>query len=512
MLKMLLVDDEVMIREGLSTTIDWEQHEIKVIGAAANGIEALALIEKEKPDVVVTDVMMPEMNGLALAEYIVDTYPEIDIIMFSGFDEFEYARQGIRLGVKDYLLKPIDIDELIQLLIDIKKSKNILEHSKEKDSFQLALFPYLFKDRSAKKENEGNVVTDEYFYRVVVCEIFDFNHYRKHSPYNSNIKDKEQWEEQLVHLIRPDLDGFLTVFTHENELVTVLIDADEQKLSTSFLQKFFEKINRNIKTNFFLSSVRKNRENLYEMKEEALAVRESSTGLEPQFRTSEHYKMIDETGITYAKAAERDLKKAVIQQQREDIKDIVCSVFSKWREEQQSLKNMLRMSRELEFLVKNNILETMPNQASTNFLLLLQEEIDLRIYNSLESIQDLLIEDFNNLSESINKENNYNWIIKQVLQFIQTNYQLDIQARKIAEEHFITPNYFSMLFKQETGMSFSDYLNTVRVNKASSLLIETSNRVFEIAEFVGYREYKYFVKVFKKYKGVTPTHFRNMHG
>src|SRR5699024_9732315 len=107
-------------------------------------------------------------------------------------------------------------------------------------------------------------------------------------------------------------------------------------------------------------------------------------------------------------------------------------------------------------------------------------------------------------------KNDHHWIIESAKSYIESNFQQDIKASDVAEEHLITPNYFSMLFKRKTGYSYSEYLNMIRINKASELLIKESNRVYEIAEYVGYKEYKYFAHIFKKQLGITPTEYRRM--
>ncbi|SFF88497.1 Response regulator receiver domain-containing protein [Planifilum fulgidum] len=115
-LKMIIVDDEPVICKGLRLTIPWHELGVRVVGEAHNGKQALRLAEKHDVDLVLTDVKMPEMDGLALAEALRRERPQVRIVMISGYDEFEYARQALRLGVEDYLLKPVDIDELWQLV------------------------------------------------------------------------------------------------------------------------------------------------------------------------------------------------------------------------------------------------------------------------------------------------------------------------------------------------------------------------------------------------------------
>jgi len=254
-ISMLIVDDEPIISQGLRYTIPWETYGVDVIGEAADGKEALEIIAQQPVDLVLTDVRMPEMDGIELAKTIQAEFPVTRVIIISGYEEFEYAREALRYGVRDYLLKPVDID---QLLDTVQKMKEEIVREKE----------------SSVQEEQNN------------------------------------W--------------------------------------TAFLQK------------------------------------------------------------------ENEEKKS--------------------------------------------------------------------------------------------------WVIEKAKEYILAHFQGDLKASEVANELHITPNYFSMIFKKEMGKSFNEYLNDIRIEKAKYLLMDTSDRVFEIATEVGYKEYKYFVQVFRKKTGMTPTDYRDYIG
>ncbi|MEY8752340.1 response regulator transcription factor [Alkalicoccobacillus gibsonii] len=333
--KMLIVDDEPVICQGLKETIDWQSIGVEVIGTAFNGKKALEVLNRDKVDLILTDISMPEMDGLQLAEHVVSNYPDIKMIIISGYDEFEYARKAIRIGVEDYLLKPVNVDELLNLVK--KVATTILENQ------EISSYP---------KEAGG-------------------------------------------------------------QLIAALLKQDEKEIKS---------------------------------------------------------------GITYT-----------------------CSVLEKY-----SPQKALPLYQKLVLTLKQQLQDRLPNKSFD------QVELNLFENKELRSLKHDFETDVLNLFNQLKDSEGVHWIIENIKRYIDKNYQQDLRASDVAEQHYISPNYFSMLFKQETGRSFSEYLNGLRINKASKLLLETSNKVFEIAEYVGYKEYKYFVQVFKKQVGVTPTEYRRL--
>ncbi len=202
-----------------------------------------------------------------------------------------------------------------------------------------------------------------------------------------------------------------------------------------------------------------------------------------------------------------DLADAVFQQNKAVAERIMDRLFTDFKEQLLTLQQIKKQCLILLESIRERGQESMFEQLEFQ----LKEETDLLIFNSISALQDLFLKDLDNVIDYMQRSDDSHWIIQQAKQYIEKNYQKDIKAVEVAESHYITPNYFSMLFKQETGYNYSEYLNTIRINKAKELLSDTSNKVFEIAEYVGYREYKYFVQVFKNYVGITPTQFRKLH-
>jgi len=135
--KVLIADDERVIREGMATLIDWNQHEFEVCGLAANGLEALDMIAKTRPDLMLVDIQMPQLSGLLLIEKAKVIAPDLEFIIITGYDEFDFARQAINLGVRDYLLKPIKEHRLLESVERIRKEMDRQRRSKEQYDFAI---------------------------------------------------------------------------------------------------------------------------------------------------------------------------------------------------------------------------------------------------------------------------------------------------------------------------------------------------------------------------------------
>ncbi len=197
----------------------------------------------------------------------------------------------------------------------------------------------------------------------------------------------------------------------------------------------------------------------------------------------------------------------VLQQESDGLEDEVQQLLDSFIRQGLTLEEIASTLKDIELSIINKGQTKVFEKATLFFT----QAIDTRIYNNYSVLKAMFIEDLKELMTCLERTNQHHWIILQVKKFIEDNYQRDIKAAEVAGAHYITPNYFSMLFKQETGYSYSEYLNTIRINKAKQLLAETSNKVFVIAEYVGYRDYKYFVQVFKNNEGVTPTQYRKFH-
>ncbi|WP_035346960.1 response regulator [Alkalihalobacillus hemicellulosilyticus] len=513
MIKMLIVDDEPIICQGLATTIEWDTLGIDLIGMAHDGQEALPFLERGV-DLILTDVCMEEMDGLELSKYVCEHFPSTKIVMISGYDEFQYARQAIRLGVEDYLLKPVNIDELVDLTTKLKQEiieKQRLTQAEQPKRISEYVMHQLFNTPfSSSVAEKKQLLTSPY--RLMITECVDYH-------YLLEVLSKDELD-QFKHDFRVSLDEMLTEFEvehvtfsgHENEWVTVCYCHDEHLLDLSQFQQLCDKLQKKLAhpIRFGISNLEMELSNVlrvYEQVSDLLTEGRSENTL----LFSVQIQRSKKKELSYPKEAEAQLRQVIMAGDDSLLQETVDQLFLMWQEQGVILEQVLYTCREMELMLKSRIKELTSSSKMAQVTFHLQERVDLQIVNSMSAMKRLFIGDLRCLLQCITHHEGENWMMVQIQDYINKHFQLDLKASDIAEKHFITPNYFSVLFKQETGKSFSEYVNSLRIRKASELLSETSNKVFEIAEYVGYKEYKYFVQVFKKHVGVTPTQFRRMH-
>lgn len=510
-IKMLIVDDEPVICKGLTTTIPWSDIGVEVVGSACNGKDALSFMYKESIDLVLTDVYMPEMDGLELSKHISKDFPKSKIIVMSGYDEFEYARQALRLGVEDYLLKPVDVNDLIELVKQLRQ--RIIEQKRDEKNLKQELISkqilhYLFGSPISPEDmiKSENMISS---YRILISELPDYYLLKDAYTKKELTALKEEWKHQIEQAFSKFKLDSISIFGHENELITIQYNSDESKLNDQCMINVYKSIGklgdhliRGVVSSHqqILSTIPKLRKEICTNLQDSRVVDERINFIE-----NDNQKKVE---AIYPKKIEVQLQEAILKQDQALISYLLKDMFKSFEKERLTLLQVLNISRKLESVLKNQLQNQYYGSHLDEIHFILHKDVDLKIYNSHQAIKHLLMIDISYLTESLDTKNNNHWIIESAKKYIQKNYQKDIKASDVADQHLITPNYFSMLFKQETGYSYSEYLNILRIKKASELLVNESNKVYEIAEYVGYKEYKYFAHIFKIHLGMTPTQYR----
>ncbi|AST97996.1 response regulator transcription factor [Shouchella clausii] len=503
-IRMLIVDDEPVICQGLVQTIPWESLGVEVVDTAFNGKQALQKLEQQPVDLILTDISMPEMDGLALAEYIVHEKPETKMIIISGYDKFDYARQALRLGIEDYLLKPVDVDELMELvkqvtqkIVDDKKLKSSQAH----DWIRHVLFHIPLSEQIDVKQTQSCGM-----FRLLISEVSGYAHLFKAVP----TEESKQIQDKVRHVVEKTCEAYgvkqISLIGYENELLTVVFSDHSDMLSDFWLHEVWEEVLK---------------QSPYPIQTVASSIGESlSTSYQQALR------LLDDLrghGIgLYTKGIECDqeafdldktehrLLETVLQHDESKLAECIRHVVSELMAKGYSLRYIVEVCQGLEIRIKQALQKRLPNRSFDSIELRLHGKLDLRYYNTSSAIEELFLRDLVDFLGELKEDEQNNWMIEKIKHYIHKHYQQDLRAAEVAERHFITPNYFSMLFKKETGQSFSEYVNRLRIEKSAELLLTTSNKVFEIAEYVGYKEYKYFVQVFKKQVGLTPTQYRRL--
>lgn len=499
-MRIIIVEDEVVIREGLANMINGSTHH-KVIGICKNGIEGLDLICSMKPDCVITDIRMHGMGGLEMLSRLKKQGRMPYSIIISGYSEFEYAREGIALGVEDYLLKPISIDELETVLKKVEKK--ILEESSAFESqSESYIRDYLFGTNLEKEETTDKLT------KLFPQEKGNFGIF---VGYYRNILPQIDFVERLIRNIKRRFPDYTYQDVTEGRMCLriLVVQAKEEEL-LEFTRAFDEIVVGDWSVNKYeipwakivCSSVE-------EWKTAFAAVQKTmarclSCGCQRLLSAEDSVGAAKE--LIYPVQLEKKLLMALSAGNKKETKERT----------EEFLEFIIQREYEIED-IRRAILRLMSQMMDT------AGEINQKAYETLRSedcmnriltaytrteVEGILFEMGNAICEREKKEGISNYTINRTVEYIRIHYKEGITLEETAEALGITPEYLSMLFKREMGMNFSVFLKEFRISHAKRLLKGTDMKIYEVAEACGYNNSNYFTKVFKEVTGISPADYR----
>ena len=536
MLKVFLVEDEVVMRNGIKNNIPWEQEGFEFVGEASDGELAYPLIKKEKPDILITDIRMPFMDGLELSRLVKKELPQIKIIILSGYNEFDYAKTAISIGVTDYLLKPISSAKLLEA---VKKVGDMIE--KEQDNARLI--------KRYEKEMEENILQE------------------KHKLWGALASNRLSTIELLEKGQRLGID--FTASAYQVFLFKLMQEGDSTGCSEE-LNRASEKVNdlagswervlsfdRSPEGWAFLikgESEEEVQSTYLETRKELLELVEGYPKIEYFGGIGNVVHRIGDIQTSYKEAARAfssrffldanqiaDSAEMVKVQMEQDGKIDVSKMLSKKREHE-LVERFLKNGTTEE--VDSFLDELFQNIGEQNCKSLLYRQyvvmdlffcasdflgnLEMDIENLPEECRDInqiveMAEDAENLRYQIgnlftetmqlrdsHSKKKYSKLLEDAKAFIDENYKHDeMSLNTVAAQVNISPSYFSTIFSSEMGQTFVEYLTHVRLEKAKELLMCSNMRTAEIGYEVGYKDSHYFSYIFKKVVGCSPKEYRN---
>ena len=531
----ILVDDEEEVRKSIIKQIDWESAGFQVVGDAENGEDALEKIEVLEPDVVLTDIRMPYMDGLTLAEKIRQRYPSTKVVIFSGYDDFEYAQKAIKLNVTEYILKPVNVEELTSILKRIKS--NLDEEIEEK------------RNVSRLRENYRKslpIIREQFFNDMVHRRLADDLIESKIREYDIPITGARKWIIAAIDVEKSDDRSKKTLSLHEEEeLIPIsVMQIVREKLKSYCRFSLFQSTaeagmvviaaldDDNTTTGLIdvLGDICKETKRILEVPV-TIGIGHSVTGLSKiagSYQSAVEalgYKAVVGSGITIYINDMEPVGSGKLEFDNSDESDFISAV--KFGPDEKIEAVMVRISGKLEsarvhyrqqqvyvFGVLNTVIQ-MIQQYDLNLEEILGGELEyLSVIDKLQKREEFgewLLKTARKMNQAINQERDMTTrqVIQQAKQYIMDNYQNpDLSVEMICRHLHMSPAYFSTMFKKETGQAYIAYLTEIRLNKAVELLNKTDDKTYVIASKVGYQEQNYFSYVFKKKFGVSPTKFR----
>ena len=536
MLKVFLAEDEFVIRNGIRNNINWEANGYEYVGDASDGELAWPKIQSLKPDIVITDIRMPFMDGLELSRLIRRELPQTEIIVLTGHEEFDYARQAVNLGVAKYLLKPINAKDLLKELEDLSgKIEEKRRDEKFRRQYQLDMQEKEQGDRREffnalvrGTETVSNLLEQAealsidlsaVWYNIILFKARSVRHAPNEfsrSVVEIGEKMSSLQEEDPEHIMIFDrvLEGKAVLVRAESE--EELKNAQERFISalTVFLQRFpnvryFGGIGRRVMR---LSEMSVS----YERANHALAHLYLYSGSmfldsEAMERTQAKGENADDLNLSDLRPQQVDRKRIrefLMQGEKDEAVYFVDEFFSDLSE------NVLKSAIFRNFIVLDAwfaVLEMFDEAYGRHGELGNLKEPgpeDMRNADTCKAYIVRLLTDALEIRENRAK-NKYNETVREAVLYIQQHYMdAELSLNDLASRVNVSPNHLSTLFSQQTGKTFIRYLTDLRMEKAKVLLKTTSDKTSVVAMNVGYQDSHYFSYLFRKMVGMPPTQFR----
>ncbi|MFB9329197.1 response regulator [Paenibacillus aurantiacus] len=538
MLKLLIAEDEELTRDGLLSLIDWESLGVRVSGVAANGLEALRLLETEPADLLLTDIRMPLVDGLQLIGQIRERGLDTECVLLSGYSDFQYAQRAMRLGVTEFLVKPCSPDEIKRVFRDIaaKRSEERrlseevrglehqlhvnLPHAQTQLYRQWLSGPALLaENRREQHRHAGMPIAFEHVIVVALrldgraLENLNYSHADTHllGVAASNIM-QETLEQGLLQPVEVVMEnGALIAITNG------LFEWLDSKLRNSL-----EAVQRNLHTYLKVTASIGVSGSHTDLDQLHAAYAEALEALEQRFfhgPGSRHYYSelnvedrpdlpVHINGVELLK-----LEQAALEHLRSSLFAEMLGDAERWltvftADYPQSRKQI--NDRALSFL--GRLIQAVPQQQEDDAGWLRSFEQLREQMTGLETLEDLtgfVYRTIRQIVERINPQKTPKRKVQQAIDFIEQHYnEHGLSLAGVAKALFVSSTYLSTLFKQELGVNFLDYVHQFRIEKAKALLQAGDQKIQSVAREVGYYDEAHFTKTFKKWTGLLPSQYK----
>ena len=508
--KVILVEDEKWIRLGLKSTIHWEELNLSPVLEAADGESALKLILEESPEIIISDIKMPNMTGLQLVERLRGMGSQAKVILITAFGEFSYAQSAIRNGVSDYILKPIQEEKVTQALKkcigELDAERELASRRREISDYAPIVQEHYFSElmhaatgqEAAQSLAALNRTGVEFTGKTAALVTF------RYVPGNGNT-------EKMLSLLDSTLAQTCNCFflkNHTYELCAIiLLDAGIPDAFPALCSRVaalpqsgglrfgvgigepesMEQLSRSYgsaKADFgrrFFSLCGA---------DSAEAPSQSDQGEFPAVSGNRVFNLLA--------ARNREALEALIREKLEEVRAYAAKTDAERTRQQLTAGTDNLISQ----CTASGILHLPPQLAERCGMLKYAPTLsDYR-----QALLDILEQYF---GETYTDSDSVGFLVNHVVQYIHAHYTENLSMNQVAKQFYVNPSYFSHLFSEQLNTTFTKYLSSYRIQKAKELLEDTRLRVYDVASMVGIEDYRYFVKVFKKSEGVTPSEYRN---
>lgn len=536
MFRVLIIDDEPIIRKGLKNIINWQSFGCEVCGEAADGHDGKELIKELRPDIIITDIKMPEIDGLTMLRDIKSTVPDSKIIILTGHRDFDYVHEALKIGAFDFLLKPSKIEELTSV---ISRAVKELKFQNERAEEFEKLNELFLQNISVLREKllydiiyEINTNEDDIRQKLELFKVESGNFYMMVVHNDSDESENSDISQYDRHLYQFGIiNTFKEVFSDKFNVTQITLDnfgiaflvmpLDINENMPELINKkcaYLQEIISNCFSCTITIAISSEGTAFTELPQKFNECREA---MEHKFYMGSNSIIFHSDVNTFFKYDDHSmlekLQKALIEGVKSGNEG---SVKERLRDIQSYFKKIDPAKANY---IKNFCWNTI---SSINYIRisLLDKEGDKKqehhelngLYGlierceNLQELYTLLDESASSVAQKVHGYNNRSikLVLRKAVDYLHAHYHEQITLNEVAEHTFVSTYYISRMFKRETGKNFVDYLNDIRIEKAKELLKDISLKTYEVAEKVGIPDAHYFSRLFKKYVGITPTEFR----
>lgn len=507
-MRIVVVEDEIRIREGLCRLIGKISPEYEVVGQAENGREGFDAVLATNPDLIITDVKMPVMDGIDMLKLLEEGKKHKKAIILSAYSEFAYAQQAIILGVSEYLIKPITVDALTKSL---KRIEEQFEQEKKMNPMTLGSLENILGGVIF-----GGLTADRYLlsylqekYRIYDDTIFAQVYFRLHK---NNSDQKEILKDRIISMIDKinNLESHMVIPQNEQDILIVIYGFDAEQKLVDVLSKaigLFNKGNIGVSVSVGwtqgIESLKAKYQEISQSMEWGIVLGDDVV------IDSEKLRSFYAVPYTYPIKIENDMKTSICSNELRKIyrqKEIFIDYFKNKHYAPKGIKEsyirfvwaIINISKEIDMIDYGGInvqkiLDNINNAVSYS-----------ELERELNALIGMIKAPENNIQDTISLT------VNRAKRLIYEFYQSGISLEEIADKLGITPEYLGTLFREKTGLNFTAYMRNYRIGKAKELLIGTQMKLYEIALNVGYSDPKYFSRVFKECTGMLPAEYRKI--
>lgn len=524
LLKVLIVDDEKLVKTMIEHCIDWEEAGYQIIGSCESASSALDVMEEREPDIILTDICMPVIDGLQFSRMVKKINPGIKVIILTGHDDFDYAKEGIDIGILAYLLKPIDSEEVLETLT--KARKQILEERRQEKEFsrlreQIEQQNHVMRERCLNalwNGGEAGEIKEQLhllgmdfnsdFFQVAIVGIFQES---KGSVQTAG--DRLLYRMRVYEILKDYVKNENDLYVIQGNMQeSIILNYNREDIFTEMCEQMLKMLSQMLQCNVYIGMG--NSYNSFEKIRESYQEASDALQLYYMKKQSEVICFKNLSGVHPSDGGVDNeaihkfaffMKSGMISQAKELVDQMFVSIKENGGEKTQIIICSMRILLEIETVLVELDLSSQKVTEGDNLIK------NLFCFESMGETRDYLNMVMDAASRKIlavlkAREKN---LITKVCDYIQAHFmEEELSLSQIAQEMYTNVSYLSRLFKEKTGQTFRNYMFELRMKKAAELLKDTDNKGYEVAELVGIKDPHYFSVCFKKYTGMSVSEYK----